>query len=78
MTTIRSRYAVRNVGTTRAGLAIMHIFLLGMAIAVMSMVNIPDKNENVIMLLVGALIGNTGNIVGFYFNNSSRSARGSE
>ncbi|WP_102945320.1 hypothetical protein [Stenotrophomonas sp. VV52] len=68
-------FATRNVGAARFGLAVLHVFLLGMAMAALLYVNVPANNENALMLLIGALVANNGGIGSYYFGNNSR-ARG--
>lgn len=68
-------FATRNVGAARIGLAILNVFLLGMCLAALLYVTVPDGNKEALMLLIGALVANNGGIVGYYFGNNSR-ARG--
>ncbi|WP_125361833.1 hypothetical protein [Stenotrophomonas sp. 278] len=63
----------RNVGTARIGLAILYSFQLGMAMAALLYVNVPEGNNDALMLLIGALVSNSGAIVGYYFGNMSKS-----
>lgn len=68
-------FGTRNVGAARLGLAVLHVFLLGMAMAALLYVNVPEGNKEALMLLVGALVANNGGIASYYFGNNSK-ARG--
>lgn len=63
----------RNVGTARIGLAILYTMQLGLTLAALLYVNVPEGNKEALMLLVGALVSNSGGIVGYYFGNMSKS-----
>lgn len=65
-----SRYhmhSVRNAGATRAGLAILIVFLNGIIMAAMLWVEIPPTNKDVLLLLVGGLTNATGIACGYFF-----------
>lgn len=63
-------FATRNIGTARIGLAVLHVFLIGITMAAMLTVTVPDGNKDILLLLVGALVGNTGGIISYYFGNT--------
>lgn len=69
-------FATKNIGTTRAGLAILHILIIGLIVAATMTVDMPPKNENVMMILVGALTGNMGSIINHYFAGRGNRAGG--
>jgi hypothetical protein len=70
-------FATRNVGAARHGLAILHVFLTGITLAAMMVVHIPEGNKDILLLLVGALVGNSGIIIGWYFGSNRRGVNGS-
>lgn len=63
----------RNVGAARIGLAILYTFQLGMAMAALLYIHVPEGNKEALMLLIGALVSNSGAIVGYYFGNMTKS-----
>lgn len=65
-------FATRNVGTARAGLAILIVFLNGVIMAAMLAVEIPAANKDILLLLVGGLVNATGIVCGFYFASGKR------
>lgn len=65
-------FATRNIGAARIGLAILHVFLIGMAMAALLYVNVPEGNKEALMLLIGALVGSNGGIVSYYFGNQTK------
>ena len=69
-------WATRNVGAARHGLAILHVFLTGATLAAMLAVTVPEGNKDILLLLVGALVGNSGIIVGYYFGSNRRGTNG--
>lgn len=65
--------ALRSVGQARAGLAIMTIGMVGVTIGMMTWATIPQENREILLLLIGSLVGNSGQIIGYYFSTSRRS-----
>ena len=48
-------FATRNVGAARAGVAILILFLVGIALASMFMVVVPKDNKDAVLMLIGGL-----------------------
>lgn len=69
-------FASRNVGTARAGLALLVVFINGAIMAAMLAVPIPEGNRDILLLLVGGLVNATGIICGYYFASSRRGSNG--
>ncbi len=69
-------FATRNVGAARAGIATLILFLIGMGMAAMLAVTIPEQNKDAFLMLIGGLNTAMGGIIQFYFNIGSRRAAG--
>lgn len=67
-----ANWAARNVGVARVGIAVMILFLYGMAMATMGFTAIPAENKDVFIVLVGGLNTALGGIVGYFFNITNR------
>ncbi|HDS1139595.1 hypothetical protein [Stenotrophomonas sp. OVS01A] len=67
-------FATRNVGAARAGIAILILFLIGMGMAAMLAVAIPEGNKDAFLMLIGGLNTAMGGIIQFYFNIGRRGA----
>ncbi|OOW67106.1 hypothetical protein Xmar_07815 [Xanthomonas axonopodis pv. martyniicola] len=65
-------FATRNAGAGRIGIAILILFLYGMAMAALVGVSIPQSNRDAFALLLGGLNTALGGVVGYFFNISSR------
>lgn len=65
-------WAEKNAGVARVGIAVMILFLYGMAMATMAFTAIPIENKDVFIVLVGGLNTALGGIVGFFFNIVNR------
>lgn len=65
-------FASRNIGAARMGIALIVLVLYGVAVAVLVNVEIPQANQNVLMLLLGNLGPLLGAIGGHYFMPSNR------
>lgn len=63
--------ARKSVNMAASVLAIVLIVMLCITIYMLFMVLIPDKNMNVLLIVVGSLITNVTAIVAFYFGSSS-------
>lgn len=66
-------WATRNVGAGRIGIAILILFLYGMAMAALVVSAIPEGNRDAFALLLGGLNTALGGVVGFFFNVATRS-----
>lgn len=62
----------RNITSLRAGLALVHVTLTGVTLVALFTLEIPEKNSQLLNLLVGALISNATLVVGYYFGNQTR------
>lgn len=69
-------FASRNVGAARAGIAIIILLLIGMGMAAMLSVAVPDGNKDAFLMLIGGLNTAMGGIIQFYFNIGSRRSAG--
>lgn len=69
-------FATRNIGAARAGIAILIIFLVGTAMAVLAAVPLPEQNKDVFIGLVGGLTTALGMVCGYYFNVGGRRSPG--
>ena len=65
-------WATRNVGAARAGIATMIMFLIGICMAAMFTVSIPEQNKDAFMMLFGGLNTAMGGIIQFYFTIGRR------
>jgi hypothetical protein len=65
-------WATRNIGAARAGIAIFVLFLQGIILAALFVVEIPVTNKDIVLLVVGGLTTLSGTIGGYYFGVSSR------
>lgn len=61
-------FASRNVGAARAGIAITILFLIGMGMAAMLAVTIPESNKDAFLMLIGGLNTAMGGVIQYYFN----------
>ena len=69
-------FATRNVGAARAGIAILILFLVGMAMAAMFFSSMPESNKDPVLMLIGGLNTALGMVCGYYFNVGSRRSSG--
>ncbi len=69
-------FATRNVGAARAGIATLILFLIGMGMAAMLAVSIPEGNKDAFLMLIGGLNTAMGGIIQFYFNIGARRSGG--
>ncbi len=60
-------FAARNIGAARVGIAVMVLFMLAMAMAVLSAVVIPEQNKDSFSQLIGGLNNATGMVIGYFF-----------
>lgn len=67
---------MRDTRILKAGIAILVWLLMGLLGAALLSVSVPAENKDMLNLMVGALIGNAGAVVGDLFGNS-RSIRSS-
>lgn len=67
---------MRDTRILKAGIAILVWLLMGLLGAALLSVSVPSENKDMLNLMVGALIGNAGAVVGDLFGNS-RSIRSS-
>ncbi|NII54411.1 hypothetical protein [Luteibacter sp. SG786] len=67
---------MRDTRILKAGIAILVWLLMGLLGAALLSVSVPPENKDMLNLMVGALIGNAGAVVGDLFGNS-RSIRSS-
>ncbi|TMN18461.1 hypothetical protein [Pseudoxanthomonas sp. X-1] len=65
-------WAGRNAGAGRIGIAVLILFLYGMAMAALTGVTIPENNRDAFSLLLGGLNTALGGVVGYFFNITSR------
>lgn len=65
-------WATRNAGSARIGIAILVLFLYGMAMAVLAAVAIPDQNRDAFGMLAGGLNTAVGGVVGYFFTTARR------
>lgn len=68
-------FATRNVGAARVGIAVMVLFLYGMAMAALAVIVLPDGNRDAFALLLGGLNNALGVVVGYWFNVSRSRAQ---
>lgn len=61
-------WAGRNAGAARAGIATMILFLIGMGMAAMFAVSIPEQNKDAFLMLFGGLNTAMGGVIQYYFN----------
>lgn len=54
------------------------IALLGFATWALIFVEVPDKNQNALLILIGILSTNVGQVVSFFFGSSSTDKKSSE
>lgn len=69
-------WATRNVRTARIGVAVMILFLFGMAMAALLFAPVPESNKDAFMLLVGCLTTAIGHVCGYFFNVGARRSSG--
>jgi len=67
-------FATRNIGAARVGIAVMVLFMLGMAMAVLSSVVIPEQNKDSFSQLIGGLNNATGMVIGYFFGMTRRAS----
>lgn len=67
---------MRDARILKAGIAILVWLLMGLLGAALLQFKVPPENKDMLNLMVGALIGNAGAVVGDLFGNS-RSLRSS-
>lgn len=65
-------FSTRNIGKTRAGLAILIVFLNGVIMASMLAIEVPPANKDVLLLLVGGLTNATGVVCAYYFATDNK------
>ncbi len=65
-------WARRNMGSLRAGLALLHVVMTMLVTLGLFTIEIPEKNGQLLNLLVGAMISNASLVVGYYFGNQTR------
>jgi hypothetical protein len=65
-------WATRNIGAARAGIAIFVLFLQGIILAALFVVEIPVTNKDIVLLVVGGLTTLSGTIGGYYFGVTTR------
>lgn len=61
---------MRDTRILKAGIAILVWLLMGLLGAALLTVAVPAENRDMLNLMVGALIGNAGAVVGDLFGNS--------
>jgi len=69
-------FATRNAGAARAGIATLILFLIGMALAALLAVAIPQPNKDAFMMIIGGLNTAMGGIIQYYFNIGGRRQSG--
>lgn len=69
-------WATRNIGAARAGIAIFVLFLQGIILAALFVVEIPVTNKDIVLLVVGGLTTLSGTIGGYYFGVTTRRGSG--
>jgi len=69
-------WARRNMGAGRIGIAILIMFLYGMAMAALVITQLPEGNRDAFALLLGGLNTALGGVVGYFFNIGSRPSGG--
>jgi len=65
-------WGTRNVRTARVGIAILILFLYGMALASFVYAVIPEANKDIVVVLVGGLNTALGMVCGYFFNVGTR------
>lgn len=60
-------FATRNICAARVGIAVLVLFLLGMAMAALIAVAIPPENKDSFGMLIGGLNNATGMVIGYFF-----------
>lgn len=60
-------FATRNVGAARVGIAVLVLFLVGMAMAALVSISIPEANKDSFGMLIGGLNNATGMVIGYFF-----------
>lgn len=65
-------WATRNVRTARIGVAVMILFLFGMAMAALLFAPVPTENKDAFVMLIGGLNTALGGVCGYFFNVSQR------
>lgn len=68
-------WATRNIGAARAGIAIFVLFLQGIAMAALFVVEVPAGNKDMILMVIAGLSTLTGAIGGYYFGITSNRPR---
>ncbi|HEP1207032.1 hypothetical protein HGQ62_01630 [Stenotrophomonas maltophilia] len=65
-------FATRNVGAARVGIAVLVLFLVGMAMAALVSISIPEANKDSFGMLIGGLNNATGMVIGYFFGMTRR------
>lgn len=65
-------WATRNIGAARVGIAIFVLFLQGIAMAALFVVQIPKDNKDLILVVITGLCTLSGTIGGYYFGVSTK------
>ncbi len=65
-------WATRNIGAARVGIAIFVLFLQGIAMAALFVVEVPASNKDMILMVIAGLSTLTGAIGGYYFGVSTK------
>lgn len=60
---------LRDARTLKAGIAVLVWLLMGLLGAALLQFKVPPENKDMLNLMVGALIGNAGAVVGDLFGN---------
>lgn len=60
-------FATRNIGAARVGIAVLVLFLVGMAMAALVSISIPEANKDSFGMLIGGLNNATGMVIGYFF-----------
>jgi hypothetical protein len=65
-------FATRNVGAARVGIAVLVLFLVGMAMAALVSIAILPENKDSFGVLIGGLNNATGMVIGYFFDMTRR------
>jgi len=65
----------RDARILKAGIAILVWLLMGLLGMALLQIKVPPENKDMLNLMVGALIGNAGAVVGDLFGNSRGSSK---
>lgn len=63
--------ARKHLNITGAVIAIVLVMLLGALIGALVFTEVPDANQNALLIVVGIVSTNVGTVVGFYFGSSA-------